>query len=156
MPAQGWSAFGGKIFLGTDHAGFELKEAVKEYLIELKYEVEDFGNSIYDDGDDYPDFVLPVAKRVSSVDGLGIVFGGSGQGEAIVANRIKGVRAVVIYHYNEDIIRLSKEHNNANILSFGARFLNKDEVKNAIKLWLDTKFTEDERHIRRILKIDNF
>lgn len=143
-----------KIFLGTDHAGFELKEVVKEYLIELKYEVEDFGNSIYDDEDDYPDFVLPVAKRVSGGDGLGIVFGGSGQGEAIVANRIKGVRAVVVYHYNEDIIRLSREHNNANILSFGARFLNKDEVKNAVKLWLDTKFTEDERHVRRISKID--
>lgn len=145
-----------RIYLGTDHTGFELKEKLKKYLIELNYQVEDFGNFVYDEQDDYPDFILPVARKVAedSENNRGIVLGGSGQGEAMVANRIKGVRAIVVYNYNENIVKLSREHNDANILSLGARFLSEAEAKKAVKLWLETKFSKEERHKRRILKID--
>lgn len=146
-----------RIYLGTDHAGFELKEKLKKYLLELGYQVEDLGNLAYNEEDDYPDFVLPVAHAVARdpEQSRGIVLGGSGQGEAMTANRIKGVRAAVIYNYNKDIIKLSREHNNANVLSLGARFLSEKEAKKAVKLWLETPFSNKERHIRRIKKIDN-
>ncbi|MFA4890578.1 MAG: RpiB/LacA/LacB family sugar-phosphate isomerase [Candidatus Paceibacterota bacterium] len=145
-----------KIFLGCDHAGFEMKEKLKAYLAELGYQAEDMGASSYDEQDDYPDFVLPIAQAVARdpEQSRGIILGGSGQGEAMVANRVKGARAAVLYFYNENIIRLSREHNNANILSLGARFLNDEEAKRAVKLWLEAPFPEDERHKRRILKID--
>ncbi len=145
-----------KIFLGADHAGFELKEKLKKYLIELGYQAEDLGNFVYDEKDDYPDFILPVAKKVAEdvKNNFGIILGGSGQGEAMAANRIKGARAAVVYNYNEDIIRLSREHNNANILSLAARFITEEEAKKAVKLWLETGFSEEERHKRRIKKID--
>jgi len=147
-----------KIFLGTDHAGFELKEVLKKYLRdELGYEVSDEGAFALDLDDDYPDFVRIVAKRVASDPGgsRGVILGGSGQGEAIVANRFKNVRAVVYYSNNLDIIKLSREHNDANVLSLGARFLTADEAKKAVKLWLETKASSNERHLRRIKKIDN-
>lgn len=144
------------IYLGTDHAGFELKEKLKKYLIELNYQVEDLGNFVYDEQDDYPDFIRQVAYAVAKdkKNNQGIILGGSGQGEAMVANRIKNARAAVIYNYNEDIVKLSREHNNANILSLGARFLNEEEAKKIVKLWLETKFSNEERHERRIKKID--
>lgn len=146
-----------KIYLGTDHAGFELKEKLKNFLIGLGYEVKDLGNFIYDEQDDYPDFIPLVAGKVAEdpENNRGIVLGGSGQGEAMVANRIKGVRAAVVYNYNEDIVKLSREHNDANILSLGARFLNEEEAKKAVKLWLETNFSNEPRHARRIKKIDN-
>jgi len=156
-----------KIFLGTDHAGFELKEKLKIYLIKLGYKIQDMGNFVYDEKDDYPDFIRQVADAVAQdpENNRGIVLGGSGQGEAMVANRIKGVRAAVVYGLAKDppsqgeggsfaIIRLSREHNDANVLSLGARFLSETEVQKIVKLWLETKFTEEERHKRRILKID--
>lgn len=145
-----------KIFLGADHAGFELKNELKKYLEEFGYEVKDFGNDVYDEQDDYPDFILPVAEAVAKdpKNSRGIVFGGSGQGEAIVANRIAGVRAAVIYDYNENIITLSRQHNDANVLSFGARFIDLSEVKSAVRIWLETPFSGEERHKRRIEKID--
>lgn len=145
-----------KIYIASDHAGFEMKEKLKSYLKELGYEAEDRGNFVYDEQDDYPDFVSLVAKKVSEdpENNRGVVLGGSGQGEAIVANRVKGVRAAVLYFYNENIIRLSREHNNANVLSLGARFLNDEEAKRAVKLWLEVPFPGDERHKRRINKID--
>ncbi|TSD02460.1 MAG: ribose 5-phosphate isomerase B [Parcubacteria group bacterium Athens0714_24] len=144
-----------KIFLGADHAGFELKEKIKFYLFELGHEVEDFGASFYNEGDDYPDFIRQVADAVAKdpENSRGIVLGGSGQGEAIVANRISGVRAVVLYTFNEQIVRLSREHNNANVLALGARFLSEDDAKKIVKLWLDTPFSKEERHKRRINKI---
>jgi ribose 5-phosphate isomerase B len=146
-----------KIFLGCDHAGFEMKEKLKTYLTELGYQAEDIGAFSYDEQDDYPDFISPVAQAVARdpENNRGIALGGSGQGEAMVANRVKGVRAAVLYYYNENIIRLSREHNNANVLSLGARFLDDEEAKRAIKLWLETPFPGDERHARRIKKIDS-
>lgn len=146
------------IYLASDHAGFDLKEKLKNFLQELGYEVEDMGNFVYDENDDYPDFIRQVADAVAKgpEHNRGIVLGGSGQGEAMVANRIKGVRAAVIYNYNEDIIKLSREHNNANVLSLAARFLDERKAKKAVKLWLETAFSNKERHKRRIEKIDKF
>lgn len=144
------------IYLGTDHAGFKLKEVLKIYLNELGYEVKDMGNLVYDGNDDYPDFIRQVANVVAEnpEQNKGIILGGSGQGEAIVANRIKGVRATVVYSFNEEIVRLSREHNNANVLSLGARFLSDEDAKKIVKLWLETEFFGEERHKRRISKID--
>ena len=146
---------GMNIYLASDHAGFKLKEALKKYLEELKYEVRDFGAFSYDEKDDYPDFIKPLAEELSknSENIKGIILGGSGQGEAMTANRFEGARAVVCYTYDENIIRLSREHNNANILSLGARFLSEEEAKKAVKLWLETDFKGEERHARRIKKI---
>lgn len=144
-----------KIYLGADHAGYELKNELKKYLEEFGYEVKDFSNAEYDEQDDYPEFVKPVAESVAKDQGSrGIILGGSGQGEAIVANRVAGVRAVVLYDYNENVIRLSREHNDANILSLGARFIDTNEAKNAVRIWLETPFLGEERHKRRIAKID--
>ena len=159
-----------KIFLGADHAGFELKEILKKYLRDdLGYEVSDEGAFMFDPADDYPDFVRIVAKRVAgdpTGSSRGIILGGSGQGEAIVANRFRNVRAAVYYGPPPpdgragkagefDVIKLSREHNDANILSLGARFLTEAEAKRAVKLWLETKASLDPRHARRIKKIDN-
>lgn len=143
-----------KIFLACDHAGFLLKEKIKSHL-QKNYLVEDFGTNSEKDVD-YPDFIIPCAKKVvKTKNSLGIVLGGSGQGEAIVANKIKGVRAAVIYNFNKKVIELSKEHNDANILSLGARFLTEKEAIQTVELWLKTKFSNDKRHKRRLKKISN-
>ena len=144
-----------KIFLGADHAGFELKEHVKKYLISLGIEVEDKGAHKFDAKDDYPDFIVQVAKEVAKnpATSRGIIFGASGQGEAIAANKIKGIRAALYYGGNMEIVKLSRTHNNTNILSLGARFLKKEEAVKAVKLWLETDFSNEPRHIRRIKKI---
>ncbi|MCF6276944.1 MAG: RpiB/LacA/LacB family sugar-phosphate isomerase [Candidatus Magasanikbacteria bacterium] len=143
-----------KIYLATDHAGFELKEKIKQFLIERNFEIEDKGAVEHNEKDDYPDFISLVAKEISqNPNKKAIIFGGSGQGEAMAANRFPNVRAVVFYGGNLEIIKLSREHNDANILSIGARFLNEEEAKTAIELWLNTEFTNEERHIRRIEKI---
>lgn len=145
-----------EIYLGGDHAGFELKKNLITFLKEeLNYDAVDEGPYEYNEGDDYPDFVSLVAKSVQQdSESLGIVLGGSGQGEAMCANRFKGIRAAVYYGGNLEIIKLSREHNNANILSLGARFLSEEEAKGAVKMWLETKFKGDERHLRRINKLD--
>ena len=148
------------IYLGTDHAGFELKEEIKKYLLEFAclpagrgLEVEDLGAFSLNPDDDYPDFIIPVAKKVSEdSESKGIVFGGSGEGEAIAANKIKGIRAAVYYGGPLDIVKLSCQHNDTNILSIGARFVSKEQAKEAVKLWLETKF-EGGRHERRIEEI---
>mgnify|MGYP001572570131 CR=1 FL=1 len=145
-----------KIFLGTDHAGFELKEHAKKHLLKLGMDVEDLGAHKLDPKDDYPDFIAPVAKKVSkNPKSVGIVFGGSGQGEAAAANKIKGIRAALYYGGNMEIVKLSRMHNDANILSLGARFLTKEEAAEAIDLWLKTGFSNEPRHIKRIKKISN-
>tara|TARA_B100000029_G_C17238006_1_gene837964 strand:- start:276 stop:719 length:444 start_codon:yes stop_codon:yes gene_type:complete len=144
-----------KLVLATDHAGFELKESIKEFLNSEGHDVKDFGANEYERLDDYPDFIAPAAKFVSeNQDYKGIIFGGSGQGEAISANRFKNVRAAVYYNGPIEIVELSRVHNNANILSLGARFLSLDEAKNVINLWLNKDF-EGGRHLNRIKKIDD-
>ncbi len=144
-----------KIFLGADHAGFELKEHVKNYLLRLGMKVEDKGAYKFDLQDDYPDFIVPVAKKVAEdpANNKGIIFGASGQGEAIAANKIKGIRAALYYGGNTEIIKLSRTHNDANILSLGTRFLSEEEAIEAIKIWLGTDFSNEARHARRIKKI---
>ena len=143
-----------KIHLATDHAGLELKEKVKLYLSDLNYEVIDHGAYEYDALDDYPDFIFPCANAVSNdPESKGIILGGSGQGEAMAANRVKGVRAAVFYNGPDEIIKLSRQHNDANILSLGARFMSEEEMYKIIEVWLSTDF-ESGRHQRRIEKLD--
>ena len=143
-----------KIVLATDHAGFDLKNHVKDYLTKKGYKIEDFGAYEYNSADDYPDLIMPAARVVgSSKNTLGIIFGGSGQGEAMAANRVKGVRAVVYYDGPKKIVELSRMHNDANILSLGARFLSKEKAIDVIDLWLKTPF-DGERHLQRINKLD--
>ncbi len=145
-----------KILIASDHAGYEMKKEITSFLNDLGYEIEDKGTFEYNKDDDYPDFVHPTAREISeNPKSKGIIIGGSGQGEAIVANRLPNIRAVVYNQPNLEIIKLSREHNDANILSLGARFLSVDEAREAVKLWLETDFSNDERHIRRISKIDN-
>ena len=142
------------IVLATDHAGFELKEHVKRFLIKKGYDIKDFGALEYDGLDDYPDFILPAAKYISEHKLIGIIFGGSGQGEAMAANRINGIRAAVFYNGPDEIVELSRLHNNANILSIGARFVSNQEVEKIIELWLSTDF-EEGSHKKRINKLDS-
>lgn len=159
-----------KVYLATDHAGFELKNKVVEFLKKEGYEVEDCGPSSYDKDDDYPDIISKAAQKVSeNPEDFGIVFGGSGQGEAIVANKFKGVRCAVFYgpvippiatdvegRESDDpyeMLRLTREHNNSNMLSIGVRFMNSADAMNAIKLFLTSKYSGEERHARRIEKI---
>ena len=143
-----------KIHLATDHAGLELKEKVKLYLSDLNYEVIDHGAYEYDALDDYPDFIFPCANALSNdPESKGIILGGSGQGEAMAAYRVKGVRAAVFYNGPDEIIKLSRQHNNANILSLGARFMSEEEMYKIIEVWLSTDY-ESGRHQRRIEKLD--
>ena len=143
------------IHLATDHAGLELKNNIKEYLIGKGYNITDHGAHEYDADDDYPDFIFPCAIAVAADpnSSRGIILGGSGQGEAMAANRIKGIRAAVFYGSEPEIVRLSREHNNANILSLGARFISKEEIYKVIQNWLAEPF-EGGRHQRRIDKLD--
>ena len=145
-----------KIHLATDHAGLELKNKIKQHLIELGRDVIDHGAYEYDSLDDYPDFIFPCAKAVAEDSrSRGIILGGSGQGEAMAANRIKGVRAAVFYNGPKEIIELSRQHNDANILSLGARFMSEEEIYRIIEIWFNTDF-EGGRHQRRIDKLDNY
>ncbi len=157
-----------RIHLATDHAGFQHKEAVKAYLIDQGLEVIDHGAVSFDGRDDYPDFIAPAAQAVgvsgvpiSADDGrvvtstdVGIIFGESGQGEAMVANRVPGVRCAVYYGGLTDILVLSRGHNNANMLSIGAGFLTIEETINAIAIWSEIPFSNDERDIRRLSKFN--
>lgn len=143
-----------KIHLATDHAGYEHKEAVKAYLLGEGIEVVDHGATELVPEDDYPDYMIPCAQAVAddSDNSMAVIFGGSGQGEAMVANRVPGIRATVFYGGKTDILTLSREHNASNVLSLGARFLTPDEAIQAVTLWLATPFSNDERHLRRISK----
>jgi len=144
-----------KLYITSDHAGF----ALKEYLVRAlqdEAEVIDMGPHTLEPKDDYPDYVVPCARVVAEdPEARGIVIGGSGQGEAMAANRIRGVRASVFYGGSGDILTLSREHNNANILSLGARFLHEEEALAAVRVWIGANFSEDERHVRRIAKLDD-
>ena len=155
------------IHVASDHAGFELKEAIVSWLRTIPCVVYDHGAKLYEAEDDFPDFITPAAKAVSQKpeDSCGIIFGGSGQGEAMMANRFPQVRAALYYgspHQSQidakgkelDIITSTREHNDANVLSIGARFVSVDECKEVILLWLTTEVDLDERHKRRIQKIE--
>lgn len=148
------------IYIATDHAGYELKNKLVPFIEELGHTVIDCGADEYSEMDDYPDFIRKAALEVSkAVDNdkstsRAIIVGGSGQGEAMVANRAKGVRAMVYYGGDIEIVRLGREHNDANILSLAARFISEEEAKVAVQTFLETPFSEEERHIRRIKKIE--
>ncbi len=167
------------IVVAADHAGFVLKESIKSFLQGKGYSVLDVGAHELVDGDDYPTYMAAAALKVAEdIEGntKAVIFGGSGQGEAIVANRFPGVRAVVWYgnpisgashnsgrgekldsssESSQSIIKLSREHNDANILSIGARFVREEEAKKAITQWLETPFSQGESHERRINQIDS-
>lgn len=146
-----------KILLGADHAGFELKNKVKDFLIAEDFEVEDMGAATLVQDDNYPEIMVPVAMRILNdpENTKAIIFGKSGQGEAMVSNRFPGVRAVVYYAKNIEIIRLSRQHNDANVLSIGADFVSEEDAIEAVRLWISTPFSGDERHVRRIEEMDN-
>lgn len=143
-----------KVLLASDHAGFELKNALVSFVELLGHETEDLGPFSIDSNDDYPDFIMPLARRVAEEKCLGVVVGGSGQGEAMAANRILGARAAVYYGGSLDIVKLMREHNDANVLSLGARFMEIGEAEDALRVFLDTSFSGEERHLRRIEKLD--
>jgi len=140
------------IYLGADHAGFELKEEIKKYLNELNMEFEDLGNEVLDKDDDYPDFAKKVAEKVrEDENNRGILFCGSGAGMCISANKIKGIRAAV--GTTEKEAEFSRKQNNNNILCLGGRILDLETAKKCVKTWLETEFKQEERHVRRLEKI---
>lgn len=145
------------IYLGTDHAGVPLKEAIKDFLVALGYHVHDQG-AFDEKPSDYPDFILPVAEAVASSRGraVGIVFGGSGVGECIVANKVRGARAALVY--DRYTAKMSREHNDANVLCLGGRTVTKRVTlaKALVKIWLETKFSGEARHVRRLKKITEY
>jgi len=141
------------IHIAADHAGYKLKESIKKILSNEEHFVTDHGALEYDALDDYPDFIFPAANAVANdKNSRGIIFGGSGQGEAMAANRIKGIRAAVFYGGNKDIPTLSRHHNDANILVLPGRYLDIQEAKKCVDNFLSSSFKEG-RHLRRIKKI---
>ncbi|MEK7170569.1 MAG: RpiB/LacA/LacB family sugar-phosphate isomerase [Patescibacteria group bacterium] len=146
------------IYFAGDHAGFEMKEKLMEFVRSLGYEVFDMGPKVYDETDDYPDFVLPLARKIAlEKETRGIVVAASGQGEIIAMNRIRGARAALLCPGPQRValIRASRDHNDSNILAIGARFCTLDEAKQGIQMWLETPFSNAERHLRRLRKIDS-
>jgi len=143
-----------KIYLGADHAGFKLKNKIKNYLNAGRYTFEDLGNEVEDPNDDYPDFAKKVAETVSKdPSAKGILVCGSGVGVCIAANKIKGIRS--INAYNPDIAQKSREHNDTNILCLGQNYIDIENAKGIIDIWLKTDFSDEERHKKRIAKINN-
>ena len=142
-----------KIFIGADHAGFKLKQALKKYLTTLGVRYEDLGNLKFDSGDDYPDFAKKLAQQVSQTkNARGILICDSGIGVCIVANKVKNIRAANIYTLKA--AKKSREHNNANILCLGQDYLKTAQAKKIVKVWLSTKFSSVARHRRRVNKIN--
>lgn len=159
------------IALASDHAGFEALDMIRNFLEAEGHTCADYGPVQYEPDDDYPDFIIPAAQAVAEgVCERAIILGGSGQGEAMAANRVIGARAAVFYgpvtaktaidaegHQSDDdyeIVRLSRQHNDANVLSLSSRFLTHEQMKQAISIWLATAFSGVERHQRRIQKLD--
>lgn len=138
-----------RIHLGSDHAGFELKAALLEHLREQGHDVVDHGALEYDALDDYPPFCVAAAQAVVDDPGsLGVVIGGSGNGEQIAANKVAGVRAALVW--STEIAQLAREHNDANVMGIGARQHDLDTAKALVDTFVSTPFSQDERHIRRI------
>ncbi len=156
-----------KIYIGTDHAGYVLKERLVSFLKAQGHEVIDKGAYTYDENDDYPDFISEVARAVSedvpdSTKVRGIILGGTGEGEAITANRFPRVRAIVYYgkvtpvvEDESGILARSRSHNDANVLSLGARYFTEEDMMEVVNYFLSAPFSGDERHVRRLAKIDN-
>jgi len=144
-----------KIYFASDHAGLELKKGLVDFIKNLGFEVVDLGPEMFDENDDYPDTISKAAEMISkSPEDRAIVIGGSGQGEAIVCNRYPNVRAVVFYGGPMEIVTLSRAHNDANILSLGARFVDQNEIGEVVRTWLLAQFSNGSNHVRRIKKID--
>jgi ribose 5-phosphate isomerase B len=158
-----------KVLIASDHAGFALKESLIEHIRAFGHDVEDLGPFSYNQDDDYPDFLMPLAHRVAfSPETRGVVIGGSGQGEAMCVNRVPGIRAAVFCGPQRatasiniegdrsedgyDVVRLPRLHNDCNILSIGARFVSKEEADEAVRIFLETPFSGNPRHIRRLAK----
>ena len=140
-----------KIALGTDHAGYRLKEAVKALLVSLRHEPVDFG-TFSEEAVDYPKFVRPAAEAVARGEcERGVVFGGSGNGEAMCANKVRGVRCAL--GWNEEVAKLSRQHNDANVLSLGERVIPQETALAIVRVWLTTEF-EGGRHAQRIAQLD--
>jgi ribose 5-phosphate isomerase B len=144
-----------RIHIGSDHAGLDFKNELITHLVVNGHNVTDHGPYEFDALDDYPDFCIPCAEAVAKDEtSLGIVLGGSGNGEQIAANKVKGVRAALVWSI--ETAKLAREHNNANVISLGQRLHDADFVKQLIDTFIATKFPGDERHVRRIDKISNY
>jgi ribose 5-phosphate isomerase B len=144
-----------RVYLGSDHAGFELKQHLVNHLSKQGYEVADVGPHVYDPEDDYPPYCLHAgAKVVADPGSLGIVIGGSGNGEQIAANKIEGVRAALAWKV--EVAQLSRQHNDANVLSIGAREHTLDEAATFADVFLTTPFSGNERHARRIAELTEY
>ena len=159
-----------KIYIATDHAGYELKNLLVTFLQSSGHDVVDCGAHEYDVADDYPGLIAGAARKLSQDvvaghDSRAVVIGASGQGEAMVANRFKGVRCALYYGAPKssqidaagkelNMLQSTRIHNNANAISLGARFLTPEEAKEALSLWLGTEFSNEERHARRVVQID--
>lgn len=148
-----------KVHVATDHAGLDFKNTLIKHLEIQGHEVVDHGAHSYDPQDDYPEFVISAAEAVSAdqqagAKALGVVFGGSGNGEQIAANKVRGIRAALVW--NEDTARLARQHNDANVISIGARQHQEDEVLRFIDLFVAEPFSSEERHIRRIGQIADY
>jgi ribose 5-phosphate isomerase B len=144
-----------RVYLGSDHAGYELKVHLASHLGSHGYEVVDVGASTFDPDDDYPAFCLNTGARVVADPGsLGVVIGGSGNGEQIAANKVPGVRAALAW--NTETARLSREHNDANVVGIGARMHTLDEATGIVTAFLTTPFSQDDRHMRRIAQIAGY
>ena len=144
-----------KIHIGSDHAGLEFKNKIVEHLKAQGHDVEDHGPHVYDALDDYPVFCIPAAEATAKEPGsFGIVLGGSGNGEQMAANKVKGIRAALVWSI--ETAKLAREHNNANVISVGQRQHSAQEVKDFIDAFIATPFPGDERHARRIGKIASF
>jgi ribose 5-phosphate isomerase B len=139
------------VYLGADHAGWHLKEELKKYLKELGEEYEDLGNQQLDSKDDYPDFALAVAEKVAQTGEKGILICATGLGICMAANKVRGVRGAVCH--NDFTALQSREHNDANILCLGGKVLDLETAKKIVRVWLETEFTGEERHVRRLEKI---
>jgi len=142
-----------KVYIGSDHAGFNLKEYLKLFLTKSGYEVLDIGNENYEPGDDYPDYSLKVAEKVRDTGYPGILLCGSGVGACIVANKVKEIRAVNAA--DVAIARQSRDHINTNVLCLGQNYISADLAKKIVRTWLNTAFSNEERHQRRVKKIDS-
>lgn len=148
-----------RVHIATDHAGLEFKNTLKEHLRRRGYEVIDHGAYEYHPEDDYPEFVILAAEAVArdqqiGVQARGVVFGGSGNGEQMAANKVQGVRAALVW--NDATAQLAREHNDANIISIGARQHTEEEALRLIDLFLTTEFSDEPRHIRRIQQIADY